>query len=708
MYELRPWTKPLAELLKGPDVVADVHILAEQVFPHLVQWQDWPDLFLTEIGGLFVPPHQRLMLHAAHRGAPINVNVSSRGTAKSATIDALYDTYVAIMTPRRKLVMLSGTGFRGGQMMLSDIELAMHGGWDSQKELPFLAACVDQRAQTKSLVHRGQNWWRLSFGSDTQLSTYPTQNEESIRGIRGHMLFIDEANIFDPDTLGRVIKPFLNVLGDFEHGGSQSLRNAVFYTSTIDYAWRPFMKQVRAAQNGVTRDYDAYVANTQGDHERAAQLDREGLHHYSYVSFDYTDVLIPTQMQTRDGRRFAVQHPDPKLSPELAPKGIPYTVKDTEGNFLLEGPPLQFYRTYPINKDYLEEDLFAGTEDETMWLSEQRNVLDNATGDVYPWGLLQRVSCEREPLIRFEQLPSAWQVEHKEHKLGYSPTVMYTCNDPVVIAVDYAGGERDFCAFVVIRIGPLAEGVFDPFTHHGRTSWSNVIWCEQHRQMSHRNVAEKLWKFLERYPNPAWEYDAMEQDTWKLCRAIGLDMKGGGTGVRDALVFMDQEFAPPGLKRILDPLDSDSRIQAYMQDDDCMPILDAIQPTDMLNDRCADFLLAQMKTSNLWLPKYIDSSERQGQRDVDIGYAGVRTLKHQLQRIQQRPTKLYRQFFMPGSEETIEGKKDMFSAFLYAGKQMRAHIIRYQNIGVAPSTPIARRVNIGERETGRRALGSRF
>ena len=68
-----------------------------------------------------------------------------------------------------------------------------------------------------------------------------------------------------------------------------------------------------------------------------------------------------------------------------------------------------------------------------------------------------------------------------------------------MIGVDYAGGDRDFTAFVVIRIGPMAEGPFDPFTHHGKTPWSNVIWLEQHHSSSHDDVRAKLHQLLQRY-----------------------------------------------------------------------------------------------------------------------------------------------------------------------------------------------------------------
>lgn len=711
MLKVRQWTRPLREILQGPDVPAELQAFAATVMPFIVSWTEWPDVAIEQWSGIFTAPTQRLMMHQHHRGAAENVNVSSRGTAKSATICVLYDTYLTIVSDRRKHVMLNGTGYRGGVMMFSDIERWVAGGWDSQREeLPFLAACAKRRTGTsKNFVQRGPNWQLIETESYSSLATYPTTDEDSIRGIRGHVLFIDEANIFEPTVLAKVVEPFTNVLGDFEHGGAKAQANAIHYTSTIDYAWRPFQDRVRAARDGVARDYEAHLSRQRGDEVRYAALERQGLHDFTYTSFDYTDCLIPEEITTRDGRRFLVRYPNPKIEAVHDPHGIPFSIRRPDGRLQLEGAPGKYYRTYPTNKVDIERKLLTGQVDESMWLAEQRNVVDTATGDVYPHNVLERVSCEREPMIAWKNCSAAWKAAHKEWEEGYSPTVLFRCTDPVVIGIDYAGGERDFCAFVVIRVGPLAEGEFNPFTGHGRTGWSNVIWCEQQRQMSHGKVAEKLYELMERYPNLAWHYDPVEDDTWKLCRAVGLDMKGGGTGVRDALVFIDKEHPPPGKQRILDPLDQDSRIQAFLKDPKSLKILDAIQPSDMLNDRCVEFTKGQMGVGQLWLPRWLDGSERAFGSELEPSYAGQKVLLHQLRKIQQKPTKNYRMFFMPGSEELPEGKKDLFSAFLYAAKQLRAHLIRHQMIVDVPPPTSARRTQIG-RKRGRhgRSPGAKY
>ena len=687
---------------------AEVALAAESTYRAIVKWQEQPDIALTVLSGIHITPHQRLMLYQGHQGAEVNVNVSSRGTAKSATMCVLYATYHALLYKGRKIVTLSATGFRGGQLIFSDIEKWMLGGWDSQQpDLLFLPASV--KSSARNIVKRMPNYQQIEFANHSSLLTLPTGDENAIRGIRGHVLFIDEADTFDPFTLQAVAIPFLNVGTDFEHGGRYSIPNSIFYTSTISYGWREFQKTVAAAKKGIARDYDAWQALKRGNVEQYRALTKEGLFKYTYTSIDYTDMLIRRELEDpRTGERWKVNWPNPKLQFEHYPRGIPFTVRGEDGYVKRDGEAQDLLSTYPIRKEEIERPLLDGSTEEAIWLMEQRNVVDTATGDVYPHWLLDVVSCERKPIIPFAQCSEAYQAAFADDPRGYEGPVLWRCSDPCVMAVDYAGGERDFSAFVVIRIGPMAKGEFDPLTHHGYTSWSNIIWCEQYRQMSHKQVADKIRAFRERY-NLVWHFDPVEHDTWKLCRAIGLDMKGGGTGVRDALVFIDQEQLPPGEQRIFDPLDQDSRMLAYLNDPRALPMLDAIQPSDMLNDRCVEFTLAQFKVGQLYLPRYREGSQRLGDAALDPGYGGARILLHQLQKIQQEPTKNYRRFFMPGDEERVESKKDMFSAFLYAAKQLRAHLIRQQMLDNTPPPLGARRTQIN-RNRGRhgRSLGAKY
>lgn len=682
------------ELLHGPQPPAEDLLEGELLFKPLVFAQEHPDLALICYAGItLTAPTQRLMLYAAHRGAAENLNVSSRGTSKSATWCVLYGAYHATFFNGRKLVEIAATGFRGGQLMFEDMEKFLTGGWDSQNpaDSAFMRQAVAQTTNSKSLLHRAPNFWRIKFSSFSEISTYPTNDEAKIRGIRGHLLFVDEANFAEPELVSAVAKPFLNVTTDFAHGGANAAANGVFYCTTIDYAWRDFQQRVEAARKALTRDFDAWRAKQRGDKKTYRRLERQGLHEYTYTSFDYTDTLIRRYLTNREGKHFKVHYPNPELHFHYDPKGIPFSVREPNGQLRREGVPTEILRTYPINKLDIERDLLDGSTEESVWLSEQRNVVDSATGDVYPHWLLEKCTG---PIIKYKDCPATYQKIYAEEEADYVPPILWRCSDPCVLGVDVATGDRDFAAFVIIRIGPMATGVFDPVTHHGKTEWSNVIWVEQYRQMSAKQIAEKVQALRERY-NIVYHFDPVEKDDWKVCRGIGMDMGGGGSSVRDALVFIDQEEPPPGLKRIYDPLDDDSRIQAFAQDKHALPMLDTIRPSDVLNERCVEFTLAQMKVGRLYLPRFLDASQRPPDAALAPGYAGAKTLLHQLRKIQQEPTKNARKFFMPGDEERVEAKKDCFSAFLYVGKQLRAHLIRHEMIISTPPPMGGRITQIG-------------
>lgn len=700
MLEITRHNQTLDQILAGPRVTPEDRLWAEKIAQALVIFQERPDIALETLSGIISTPHQRWSLYQAHRGASNNVDVSSRGTAKSATKGVLYASYKAALFAKRKIVILSSTGFRGGQYIFEDIEKWLRGGWaDQDPNVDFLRACVakDNKSDNKSLLHRAANYWRLKFQSFSDLMTLPTNDPDRMLGIRATDVFIDEANTFEPFKLviEKTILPFLNVVADFKHGGAKAKKNAVYYTTTIDYTWREFQEVAQAARAGIARDYHAYQAAQAQDWERFEQLETEGIHQHTYTNFDYTDTIVRRFVTTRDGRRFEVKYPNPHLSFELRKRGVPFTERGPDGLIQKIGSPVEAMRTYPINHDDIERPLFDNSAEESIWMHEQKNVVDHATGDVFPHWLLEQVAGKGEKVaIPYDLCTPEWQGKHAGSKHGYHPTVLYRCTDPVVFAWDYAGGDRDFAAGMVIRVGPMATGDFNPFTQQGYTPWSNVIWAEQSRCMSHRNVRDKLYEWMDRYPNIAYAYLPYEDDDWKLCRGIGLDMRGGGQGVRDSLAYIDDPEPPPGKRRIYDPLDQDPRIQAYKTDPTALPMLDAIWPQDSTNDKCAEFLLAQMKANLLYLPKWFDESQRPV-RDVqlDPGYNAAKVLVHQLTKIQQEPTRLHRRFFMPGSDDkkgkdgkgaNLEGKKDLFSSFLYAGKQLRAHLIRQAMLDTTP------------------------
>jgi hypothetical protein len=677
---------------------AEEKIAAEVIYKPLLRWRQWPDITLRSLSGIFIPPHQRLMLYAMHLSAPSTVFVCSRGTSKSAVVDVLGAVYRGLFFPKRKGVTLSAGGFRGGQLLYNDAEKWIQGAWaDQESGLEFIRRSVVY----EKIILRQQNFWQIDLTSASSLMTVPTNDPEKIRGIRGHDLYIDEANFTDFELMDKVALSFLNVLGDFKTGGENAASNCVFYTTTIDYGWRDFQRTATAAYDGMARDLSALEARRAGDIEAFDALNKKGLLQTMYVSFDYTDTLVRRHVLTRDGRKLEVTWPDKTRRFRRDPRGIPFTRRGTKGRMRMEARPMEIISTYPINRN-VEDKLLSGETPEAIWLSEQRNVVDTSTGDVYPHFVVDAAACKgARYAISREDCGPEWAKKYPDTEIHYAPTVMWSCPDPCVLGVDYAPGSRDFSALVVMRVGPCAEGEFNPITGLGKTPWSNVVWAEQHRMTSHADVAAKIWELSDRY-NLAFHHDPYETDTWKLCRAIGLDMRGGGSGVRDELIHLNRELLAPEEYRIYDPLDADERVQAFATDPRARPMLDAIYPTDQLNDRLVEFTLSQMTQKLLYLPKDIPESERPFDVKLDVGFGGAKILAHQLRALQQKPTKNFRTFYMKGDVEQSGNKKDLWAAYIYAAKQMRAHTIRQRMIEDTPPPIGAVVTRVGGGTNGRR------
>lgn len=632
-------------------------------------------------------------------------------THNSSTMGVQYPVYKLNYWMRVKSILLSASGFRGGQGLFNDLSRMVRGGWDSQKTgLEFLRMA----STNPKIIHRAANFWAWDLANFSAFKTLPTKDPDGIRGERANLLFIDESNFVNEELITRVAVPFLNVKGDFEHGGAYAQSNAVFYTTTVDFAWRPFGRIQDGAWGELVADYEAVRAKARGDKKRYLLRASEGFAKYTYVCFDYTDTFIRQKGMTRDGRRYRVKWPNPKLPLQQRPGGIPFTERTRSGGMRVKGQPTAGWTTYPIDFDAVEGGLYDGSTPVEAWLSEQRNVRDTAQGDVFPQAVMDQVAFSGDRyLIPYDQCGKQWQERYSEELLDYAPSVHYRHADPCVLGVDYAGGDRDFAAFVVIRIGPMAQGTFDPMTGAGKTPYCNVIWAEQHRMMSHEQAAEKIWQFAERYNLVYYASPGLDDD-WRVCRAIGLDMRGGGVGVRDQLVHINSSDLKVGEYRIYDPLDTDARVQAFARDPKAKPMLDAISPTDILNDRLVEFVSGQFQKKLCYLAKFVPEALRptEERADISMAYNAIKTLEHQLRKIQQEPTKNARRFYMAGDVDRTDKKKDLFSAFIYGMKQVRAHLIRLRMIDTTRAEASAERMILGGnpklRGIGGKAPGSKL
>lgn len=706
-FVLQEWEQPLEQLLKGPALDTYDRVEIEASAKTVILLQENPAIAADVLFGVYVPPHERLMLGQFFRGTATNINVSSRGTSKSAVWCSLGTSLKGMLHAKRKAITLGSTGFRAGQNIFNEIQRLAEGAWDSQEQgLGFLTAASTHR---DGLIHRGQNFWTIPWASHSTNTTLPTNDPTKILGYRANDLILDEANVADEQLVAKVLEPFLNVAGDFRHGGAYAKANQAFFVTTIDWLWRPFQARRQAALDSLRRELRALELREVGDIEAAFEIEKTGVHAYSYTSFDYSDLLIREFQTTRDGRQFKVNYPNPDFKLKMFHRGVPFTTRDPEtGKMLKLGPAVRATPTYPVDVDQLERGLFDGSTDESVWLAEQRNIVDSTTGDVFPQVVIDQASCEGERhVIPYAQCSDGWKAKFAKDQRDYAPTPLWRCSDPCVAAIDYAGGSRDFCAFSVIRVGPLAEGGFDPLTQHGKTDWSNVVWAEQHRRMSHKEAADKLREFADRY-NLVWFYDEGVEDEWQMARAVGLDMRGGGTGVRDQLLLIDQEELLPGQHRWYDPLDKDERVVAFGLQAGSLAMLDCISPSDERNQKMVEWILPQMQQGFLYLMKWYDRSDRPDPDPrLEIAYNAGRSLVWQLRKLKAEPTKNWMRYYVEGDTKKVENKKDLASSLLYAGRQHRAHILRQRAIDDAPPPMGASVTVIGKRGGGNgRAAGT--
>ncbi len=121
MLQLKAWNRPIAEVLKGKDLIpAETKNEISEMWKPVLIMQEHPDIALMALSGIALPCHERQMLYVSHLGAGSNVNVSSRGTSKTTTICVLYAGVRGLLFSKRKGVTLSATGFRGSQLIFND------------------------------------------------------------------------------------------------------------------------------------------------------------------------------------------------------------------------------------------------------------------------------------------------------------------------------------------------------------------------------------------------------------------------------------------------------------------------------------------------------------------------------------------------------------------------------------------------------------
>jgi hypothetical protein len=640
------------------------------------------------IAGVFMPPHERFWLGVYFGDTKENNVLASRGTSKSFTHASFGAPLKAMLFKNLAILCLSNSGFRGGKELFKDGERLVLGQLKSQ-EIP--GAFMQASISAGRTIRKDPSIWAMEFRSNSRYATAPTNNPDQLRGLRANEVILDERAFMPDEIPQKIIRPMLVVGSDFRRTAAGSGKNKMYQVSTIDYSIRGWWAELQVAMRLQRDEHAAWEARKQGDwaeHDRLMKEHDGALKtaSFSFTRFDYTDLLIPTMVATLDGEhRYKVTYP---LDKGLIEEDV---VKWDEQD------GISFIYTYPVEKKQLEEGLRNGTIDEEIWLAEQRNVPISASGNVFDHDLIQKVA--ERPINVGDKVKRLADMEDDDE---FFAPVLYSCGDPCVLGVDVAR-ESDETAFVVIRLGELAEGEFAPFVPRkddkgrplfGLTTWNHVCWAESWKKLEAGAVAAKILDFFSRY-NIIATLDV---------GGIGMDKRGGGSAVRDELGNpkppltegkADPNWDAAKVMKLFDPEDTEG-FAHYSAMNDSGQYWNGLRLLATTNQDNMDWTFGArglMQQRKLYIAYFMPPSKWAAEKGLltpsgepdranpeyrkwEIGFNGIRRLKSQLLRIQ---TKVSEQgtmrFVMPGNRSKEEGKKDLWAAMIYAVSLARAHLL---------------------------------
>jgi hypothetical protein len=611
-------------------------------------------------------------------------------THNSYTHASLAAPLKATLFKNTRGLTLSRSGFRGGKELLKDTERMVLGQLRSQN-LPgaFLRASI----RGAKLINRDPSMWTIDIRSNSQYSTVPTNNHEQLRGLRATIVNLDERAFMPDDLVHKIIRPMLNVGLDFRRAAQGGDSNQIWQFSTIDYTLRGWWRELQTATEMQRQEFEAQKARKNGDWAEydllmGANEGRLKTASFHYSRIDYTDLIIPQYVNTMDGdRRYRVNYP------------METGVEEADILKYDEGEGVSYWYTYPVDRRGLEDPLRLGNVDEDLWLAEQRNIPLSASGNVFSHELLSTIS-ERPVWTASKRRRKQGDDDDEDFSEFYAP-LLWSSGDPCVMGVDYAR-ESDESALVVIRVGELAEGDFDPFTprvdEHGRpllgqTPWNHICWAESWKHLQAHEMASKIRELHARF-NIVHTIDL---------GGIGMDKRGGGTAVRDELGnpraptingAPDPTWDGSKVLKMYDPSDYRGGFGHFSALDDPMywSGLRLLATTNQDNIEWTYGMRALMQQKKLYLAYWEPPSRWAQEKGLvnpngepdrlhpefqkwEVGYNGIRRLKSQLLRILSKVSEQgVMGFTMPGDRTKDEGKKDLWAAGIYATGLLRQHL----------------------------------
>lgn len=306
--------------------------------------------------------------------------------------------------------------------------------------------------------------------------------------------------------------------------------------------------------------------------------------------------------------------------------------------------------TWGLDYDRMLKKRNSPTTDINLWNAENKNIPLNLQGGYFP----------------FESIEAGQNVVLKTATEQY-PEALDSCSGQCILGIDTAPS-GDNTAFVVIKAGPYNYVDKDvekcktanmgkpcPILGVGRgctlTSHAQVIFAYEENKMSQQDRIKLIYELMSRYN----------------IISIAMDARGGGLELSDLLA--DPEFIKQSIHFDAKPIfDPERRPEGKG-----MPILTLYSTTQEQNMLFNGYLKGIITNQVLLFPKPL-RDRPDNPRILEIA-GHVETLTNQVARIKAIPSgkgiKFDIESIDPNTGRRVPGKKDLYSALLYACGKMR-------------------------------------
>lgn len=383
-----------------------------------------PFFAIQLLTGVEIYPYQELILRAMIC-KDYGAFILGRGCAKSYTL-ALFIPLYAIFNPGKKIVITSKTA-RQSRLIFQQIEK-----FSLQPEGKLLKDCIKE-------VKRPSDGWHMTIGSSEIISLPLGTSGDLIRGLRAHVLIVDEFLLLDENVFNTIIRPFMLVKQDptkrdkivksedyliskgllKESDRTYFESNKLIITSSASYKFQYLYKL-----------YERYINLITGRNRDL--VEKEELKHISHTVFKMSYKAVPESLLDQAGIQDALrQMSNIQFRRELESEFI----DDSGGYYSAEK---MFNCTIPIGEKPTV--LLAGIPGKKYILAVDPNYSSADSSDHFAMSLIEvDVETKKAVLVHCYFLSKA-TTEERSIYLRY----LYDHFDIVFTICDHAGGPKFF------------------------------------------------------------------------------------------------------------------------------------------------------------------------------------------------------------------------------------------------------------------------